>query len=517
MRKLVKFAASLLFLAVATAAQEVVVPEWMYMSTFAVSDKSIFSSVLEKDATGQRALRTLLDYYHYMEGNMTDFRAPDSAYAELDTPGIPRFMLRYGWPSINNTQRVYVPLLRQIHSRAAARKEAARFRLERRRFKASERLVFDALVDLGAFLDTPQAAKKVKDLVGWKHVFHNSRQNYTTVSGTHRCKIRANIGFRINGRWAVAATVTNDRPSMFLADGDRKYLTEYLRLNPAGRVTVQPQFLDLNILPNYTRRYWGARPFIRNSTSVPMARTPVSTLMSEFGGQAGITFFIDRPPEENLAFVAALASSGDLTRQALDSRTLSNSAILVLPLFMAALPIGLFADVTDRVMLGYMVLTDFLSVLPLAIKGVELVLAGLRSYFSTRTRVWGDLQSNNSVVAATWSCRCESAMNLTGIGAAFIVVALATLVVGVVLEFVARAKVEKMKAEAACVDAGGDVDEYLWERKNPCSECLCASRPAETETDVLGGGLIAQMQRRRHGSRNVDVEAVLGVRAPGES
>lgn len=197
---------------------------------------------------------------------------------------------------------------------------------------------------------------------------------------------------------------------------------------------------------------------------------------------------------------AALASSLLPTQQALHSSTASNKAILIFPIFMALVPLALFADVSDTVLLGYVVFTDFLSVLPLGIKGVELLVLESQEYISTRAIVRGELQSTNTVTAATWSCRCEVGRNLRGFGAALVSIAVVVIIVGVSLEFAVKAKVEKNQRVAKQTMAEfGDRAEYLWDRKAWCAECDCqgSSGVPNASLPSLGGGLIGQLQQQR--------------------
>lgn len=63
------------------------------------------------------------------------------------------------------------------------------------------------------------------------------------------------------------------------------------------------------------------------------------------------------------------------SREALELSQPQTTAVFLFPLLMSLIPLALFADVTNRLLLAYMIFTDFLAVLPVAIKGVELLLA----------------------------------------------------------------------------------------------------------------------------------------------
>lgn len=499
-------------------------PGWMYKSMFAASEKPVLANAIAVDPEGVDALRTLLTYYKDMERNMSRFRTISSDFDEF-LGNIPNFLEFFGLPKMNTTQRVYLPLTLMSPEDPLRKRlglDVRRFRKQRRQFQADEKPVFEAIEALSNAVDSPEAAKDVKRLIArrkgsvlqWQHVFHRNRANYTTKSRTHQCILRSNIAYRINGTWSIGALVTNDRPEAHLGEKERLYLAEYLRLSSSGRIDFQPLLFDLNYEPDITRKYWGRRAFVQNQTA-EIARTPISTTVSEFGGQASLDFFIDRPRDQNIALVAALKESRELTRQTLDSSAASNTAILIFPIFMALVPVALFADVTDTVILGYMVVTDFLAVLPLAIKGVELLVSGLSAYFATRTMVYGDLQSANTVVAATYSCRCESGQNLTTYGAAFVSIAIVAMVVGVSLEFVVKGMVERNNREIE--ENWAAQEEYIWERKPVCSECDCDKHsfakesPSRSASSSFGGGLIGQLQQRRQEVNEPSMGLSIGI------
>lgn len=509
---------ALLLLATIASAKAKRAPDWLYKRIFPASDKPLLKDAIDASRPGKEALRTLLEYYGDIDETMRPSVTEDDM-DNLEESNVPAFLTFYGWPAMNERQIVFEPaMLRNKADKKSNRKKLARF-------AAFEKRVFEALIALGTAVDSPTARKSVKDFLArrkdyvlqWKHVFHDSRTNYTTDENTHSCIVRSNLAFRVNGTWSIYTSVTNDRPEANRRDYERIVLREVFTLGgPAVGVQSFPYLFDINYKPEL--KYWGSRAYNRgaNDAFVP---TKVASIFSEFSGPAGVHFFNTKPVGDNVAVKAALADSETLTRQVLDTKVWSNTAILLFPLFLALVPVALFADVSDRVLLGYMVFTDFLAVLPLAITGGVLIAAGRREYFSTRTLVRGmpaDVAS--TLVASTWSCKCTAAGNIIAYGAAFVAIAVVAVVVGVGLEFFVKNMVEENKRIAEWKfpprTGMGEYSEYYWVRGAPCNECECGERSVAQQTGsvpTIGGGLIGQIQQRRQEENQRSVLSTIGT------
>lgn len=185
-----------------------------------------------------------------------------------------------------------------------------------------------------------------------------------------------------------------------------------------------------------------------------------------------------------------------MTREALKLSMPQNSAVFLFPLILSLLPLALYADASNKLMLGYMIFTDFVAVLPVAIKGVEILVAANKVYFSTRSLIRGDLHNRPStVVASTWSSRCELAQKPTVLGVAFISLAISAMGLGVALEFITKAHVERNKRVTENRKLFSDeLDEHLWTRKYICGDCDCHVR---SEIAPATGGLIGQLVQQR--------------------
>lgn len=279
-----RFLLSLLLIKITSAE----VPSWMYKSILAASEQPVLAPAIESDPEGKAALRTILEYYKDIERNMTRVRATTADIDLLDKP-IPDYLQLYGWPKMNESQSMYLPgaLMSTKHPlRRRLVNEAGRLREEKRKLEVAERTVFKAFVALGKALDSRPVARLVKRLISrrkgsvsqWQHVFHPNRLNYSTETGSHRCIVRSNLAYRVNGTWSITVVTTNDGPASHRRDKERMFQAEMLYFATSGRLDFQPLFFDLNRAPNITLKYWGDRP-------VSVNRTLVSTTVFEFAAR----------------------------------------------------------------------------------------------------------------------------------------------------------------------------------------------------------------------------------------
>lgn len=143
-----------------------------------------------------------------------------------------------------------------------------------------------------------------------------------------------------------------------------------------------------------------------------------------------------------------------------------------------------------------MIFTGFLPAIPVAIKGTEMLVAVNKMYFSSGSLVRGVLKNRPStIVATTWSSRCELARKPTAAGTAFVSLAIFAIAGGIALEFIAKAKVEQNKrAWEKRRMFSVEWDEHLWTRKYLCGNC---NGHMHAERNPSSGGLIGQFLLQR--------------------
>lgn len=118
-----------------------------------------------------------------------------------------------------------------------------------------------------------------------------------------------------------------------------------------------------------------------------------------------------------------------------DSITISNIAILALPMLMNIIPVSFVADLNGLGMFVYVLVTDVFTTLPFLIKGVELI----RSSRPNSKVVMAHSAGTDSLgTFQVWASQCRGRDYFRVTGIIFVLVALTALVLGLALEIWAR-------------------------------------------------------------------------------
>lgn len=111
-------------------------------------------------------------------------------------------------------------------------------------------------------------------------------------------------------------------------------------------------------------------------------------------------------------------------------------------------------------MLLYTLFSDILTVIPLAIKGAELVYIGGLRHRTIAVRMTSAMNGtlSNSAGASLWAAECRATKRVRPLGFAFLTIALVFLTLGVWLEFWARQYV-KMRERKRRVQAEEEISD----------------------------------------------------------
>lgn len=242
---------------------------------------------------------------------------------------------------------------------------------------------------------------------------------------------------KLDGKWFLAERITNEQRNVVLDVGKRNFLYEYIR--PGD----QPHPMELR------------------NFQTDVVQEDASTVLGLFMGIVTGSAFSVIFPTDNLAVEDAIHLGEHQTQQADDATTPSNIAILAFPLVMNVVPVALIADVNTFGMLVYTILTDILTAVPLAIKGVEVLLVGRRYNDAAVTRITGanadpDPSDRTVKAAEVWVAECHAKGSLTAKGVILLLVAVAFMVGGVIAEFWARRWVIRRNAQKLLATAMGE-------------------------------------------------------------
>lgn len=273
-------------------------------------------------------------------------------------------------------------------------------------------------------------SQKIADIIlnNWTTTDVNIHYQYDTTS--QRCIINHIGALRIFEKWYIFTTITNAPRRVSVPLFHRHWLTEFIHVDDNGTIG-EPLHFSAPKRPKGN----GEHILINDTT----------TTLATVGGSAGPFAFNSMYPEENPALVSAIDKSDLYIQQAQDALAPSNLAILILPLALNLLPIALVAEVTTKFMLFYALMTDIVTVIPLGIKGVELTFIGRQRHRSIVIRLTSSVNGTmpTSAVSELWGAQCRASDNVYPTGILFVCLSIIFMILGVALEFIARAFVAR--------------------------------------------------------------------------
>lgn len=244
-----------------------------------------------------------------------------------------------------------------------------------------------------------------------------------------QCKFVRALGYRFNGRWAATALFTNY--SLQSEPENRGILKEVITLDDANRATAIP------ITKAVCARKRKKRTFLREQTGTGILRMMKGHVEPGF-----FRFRKNGKSKTNMGQSLAIRHAvmqGNFEKEMVeDSDTFSNLAILLLPVVLSLVPIALFQDTSMITTVLYAIATDVVSVMPIAIKGLELVVYGSQRHYKANHFLFGIETGSPTSVASSWAAECDMKPFVRRKGTILLAVALSAMMFGVVLEFVAR-------------------------------------------------------------------------------
>lgn len=130
-----------------------------------------------------------------------------------------------------------------------------------------------------------------------------------------------------------------------------------------------------------------------------------------------------------------------------ESDSLSTVSVLLLPAIMSLFPLALFQEASLWTTLVYAAATDIFSVLPVAFKGIELVVYGSRKHYSHVTDVSGLHKDKKTLqYAHTWVSMCKMKPFVRRRGVCYVKGAVTLMLLGIFLEFWIKATLSRKEA-----------------------------------------------------------------------
>ena len=252
-----------------------------------------------------------------------------------------------------------------------------------------------------------------RELQCWNQVV--SPMMAPTETSAFQCNVAHSVGVRRrDSTFNVQTSITDEPLNRSMPEKMRHYLAEQFRIF-GNRVRALP-------VPSH------------RVGSLEGAVNDTTTVLATWGGHVKISFFMGIPNAIGPAMRYTKEMSNKNRDAIEDGVAVSNIAILVLPCLLATVPLAAVEGVSrSRTLLIYIIATDLISVLPLAIKGVEMLVQARRRYVGCVAWNVG-VEGEALAVVELWCANCTHHTRFQVYGWSFLFVALAFMVGGVVLE-----------------------------------------------------------------------------------
>lgn len=238
------------------------------------------------------------------------------------------------------------------------------------------------------------------------------------------CSIEALTAYRVRDNWYLHSVVTNKPITINQPKGFRQNIVEWIPRygNDALRM----------VHFNYTPE---GKECLVNSSTLLTTWGGFGTLSPEGYNFDSSVHAVTRAYSQNLVAVD-LAS---------DAVTVSNIAILALPMAMNIIPVAFVTDLNAFGMFAYVLVTDIFSTIPFLVKGVELIQSSL-----PRQEEVVAFHGGNSTLGAVelWSAVCQGKESFRTMGIIFVVVAIVIMFSGIALEIWAKTYMRRRQAAA---------------------------------------------------------------------
>ncbi len=442
------------------------------------------SAEIEKQPNLKIALQQISDHFNdlgrtFRQGNPENDRPFPCAFARADgVKYASRVVTSYGWDRIRGNCMTKVGLPGTKHQNMMKSKK-----------------LFRSMLQFATGLSSPEVGGKILKNVNfdalprpWQKPYTNRVLYYDAKDTYHDCKVVRTVAFRIRGVWRIAAGFTNAPVGFRSALHERLSIHDIVSVNNITNVTES--------YPVTTQQCGANGSMVYGHFFAGDNGTAFATYSS---GAAPWSDFLTSPIDENPATQSVLNDiDGNEMNVVEDSDTASNFAILLLPVILALIPLSLFQDVCPVVAILYIIVTDIFSVLPVAIKGVELLEMAKHRHHTTMSYIYG--ADRSAIIAAeTWVSFCGLKPYVKQRGVILLTIAVTGMVAGLVLEFVTRARVSQLKKELYHVAENTDEDD---DAANSDLEAIL--KRMQYSSASSGGGLLWQLEQAKIMKRNTE-------------
>lgn len=283
-----------------------------------------------------------------------------------------------------------------------------------------------------------------------KEVMENTVKNFTKVvfprafpfkRGTtikQECTVERMTALRVlegdDVKWFLLSGITNEDVTVDQPAWQRQYVNEYVGVDLQTRKFITP--LQQNVKPTG----------VAGETA---DRKLAATVFEMWANRVGLSAVFVMQLADAPALKSAVLRMDQDVDQATDAVTVSNTAILALPMAINLIPVSLLADVSGFGLLFYTLLTDVLTTVPFIIKGFELISMGNRGYVE-QTGWFRGKKDEPFLLVELWAADCRI-LHVHTFGTVFVVVGFGAMVLGIISELVAR-RLRKKWTEEGTLD-----------------------------------------------------------------
>lgn len=245
---------------------------------------------------------------------------------------------------------------------------------------------------------------------------------------SQRCVINPVGAIRPEEIWYTDTRITNYPFLQYVPFGDRLHVSEYLYSTDNK---LQNSFIFKSLNTRQDDSSLTGKNLPNRNTTTAYTLDPSHPTPSTFQTMNAL---------DNPALQVALEKSDIYVQQVEDALTPSSVAILFLPLALTLVPIASLAPVTTWAMLLYTLISDVLTAVPLATKGIELMAIGAQRHKAIVIRLSGstNVSSPGPAAAEVIAAECRALSYVRPTGVKFLITALFFMVFGVAMELIAR-------------------------------------------------------------------------------
>lgn len=280
-------------------------------------------------------------------------------------------------------------------------------------------------------------------------VFYNFPFNRSYLQ---TCVVHPVSAVRVRDHWYIDNRITDHSILQYLPRVERRYLSELIRPEE-NEISLIPLTLNLAANESTSETIEGTKTFtIDRPSDVTPSHISVMTV------------------EQNPALQESLSMSDLSIQRVGDALAPSSLAILFMPLVSTLIPLAALAQATSTAVVAYTIVSCVLSVVPLAIKGIELIYIAQQPHTAVTVRFVSSIDGSiiPHAVAEVFAARCSTVSSVKPTGIAFLVAALLCMILGVWFEIFAlrvrnkRAKRRRLVDElsASLIHLAGD-DQFM--------------------------------------------------------